>query len=128
MSGCKETICTSCLHRDVCGFKEAFLETLNALQDELECIDVDNVKCKYRIGKKMPVDLRKYDSKEVMICTINDYIYYAHNCKYIPDEKDTNLDVLRIYNYRPYVTKALDIYKYEIKSICIVPKEGENVY
>ena len=51
MSICRETICTHCLHKDVCCFKGAFLETLAVLQDEVECINIESITCKYRIGK-----------------------------------------------------------------------------
>lgn len=43
MSICRETICTHCLHKDVCCFKGAFLETLAALQDEVECINIESI-------------------------------------------------------------------------------------
>ena len=45
-AGTKETLCTNCIHRDVCMYKEDFLETTNKVDNilymtrflyELEC-------------------------------------------------------------------------------------------
>ena len=128
MSICSETICTYCLHKDVCCFKGAFLETLEVLQDELECINIGSITCKYRIGKPKFVELEIYNGKPIMLCTKDNRVYYADSCNYIANGENSNLDILRIYNSRIYGTKHLDFYRDEIKGVSELPKEDKNVY
>ena len=33
MEAVRETCCTHCVHREVCGFKRQFLQAINAVQD-----------------------------------------------------------------------------------------------
>lgn len=42
MGDFKETLCTNCMHRDVCMYREDFLETNNK---------VDNLECSYYLRK-----------------------------------------------------------------------------
>lgn len=62
--GVKETLCTSCEHREVCSYKEKFLKAVNAVDDCMVSYPNESEPCTYEhirlcdISWIKPVELR----------------------------------------------------------------------
>lgn len=58
MSGCKETICTSCAHREVCKFCADFLKAQKAVDDVMVVLGKEQAKMLRDFDYIKPVELQ----------------------------------------------------------------------
>lgn len=123
---------------------------------EYNNINTDSIKCKYRVEKeealkdkievkrsgrypwgssqtqlnenseKENINLEDYNGKPIVLRDMDDRIWLAYKCEFIPNKENPCLNMLRIYTFDRSIS-SLFFYKDDIKYISLW-HEGEKMY